>query len=458
MATLDTRGIRSRMDHAALLSLCERGVQAARSAGADEAEVYAESSAEVEVSLQKNDLDQVRVSDEVQFGVRVFLGGRLGFATANDPGAVVETARDAVAVARASPPDPDAGLPAPRPVAHHPDAVDEALVALDPGVLAEMAVDLLQWTRGRDPRITIDTGGVSVAHTVRAVASSAGVRASWASAAGSGHMFGMAVDGGAVGSFAYDGDAVRRLEDLRPRLETAFGRFVEGATGALGATAGESFRGPIVLPPEAVESVLIGPLMRNLGGDAVRQGRSALADKIGERIAAPGFTLLEGGAGLEGYPQCPFDREGQPRTALLLVEDGILKAFLYDGREARAAGVESTGHAQGGATALPRVGPAALALGTGDVSRAALENMDRGVIVTRFSGTTDPVSGDFSGVVKGGFLVRDGERRPIHETTIAGNLWTCLRNVSARADSALLHYGSRAWPALRVEDVSITAG
>ncbi|MEC8423266.1 MAG: metallopeptidase TldD-related protein, partial [Myxococcota bacterium] len=106
----------------------------------------------------------------------------------------------------------------------------------------------------------------------------------------------------------------------------------------------------------------------------------------------------------------------------------------------------------------PRVGPAALALGTGDVSRAALENMDRGVIVTRFSGTTDPVSGDFSGVVKGGFLVRDGERRPIHETTIAGNLWTCLRNVSARADSALLHYGSRAWPALRVEDVSITAG
>jgi PmbA protein len=451
-------GVRARLDRAALLALCDRGVQAARDAGAQDAEVYAESSAEVEVSLQKNDLDQVRVADEVQFGVRVFVDGRLGFATANDPGAIVETARDAVAVAKASPPDPDAGLPGMRALTDAPDAVDPALLAVEPGTLAKLAVDLLAWTRGRDPRITIDTGGVSIAHTVRAIASSTGVRAAWGSAAGSGHMFGMAVDGDQVGSFAYDGDAVRHLVDLRPKLESAFGNFVSQATGALGATSGESFRGPIVLPPEAVESVLVGPLMRNLGGDAIRQGRSALAGRLGERIAAPGFTLTEGGAGLPGYPLCPFDREGQPRATLPLVEDGVLKAFLYDGREGRAAGRPSSGHAQGGATALPRVGPAALSLATGDVPRAALERMDRGVVVTRFSGSTDAVSGDFSGVVKGGFLVKDGERRPIHETTIAGNLWTCLENVSARADTAHLHYGSRAWPALRVEDVSITAG
>jgi PmbA protein len=61
-------------------------------------------------------------------------------------------------------------------------------------------------------------------------------------------------------------------------------------------------------------------------------------------------------------------------------------------------------------------------------------------------------------VVKGGFLVRDGERRPIHETTIAGNLWTCLNNVSACSSDVMRRYGTRAWPAVRVEDVSITAG
>ena len=394
----------------------------------------------------------------MSFGVRVFVGGRLGFATANDPGAVVATARDAIAVARASPADPGAGLPPARPIEDAPDAVDEALLSMDTGALAAMAVDLLHWTRGRDSRVTIDSGGVAVAHAVRAIAASTGVRAAWGSAAGSGSIFGMAIDGDTVGSFAYDGDAVRSLPELRPRLESAFGRFVSSATGALGATAGESFRGPIVLPPEAVEDVLVGPLLRNLGGDSVRQGRSALAGRVGERIAAPGFSLTEGGRGLAGYPLCPFDREGQPRASMPLVEDGFLRGFMFDGREAQAAGVESTGHAQGGATSLPRVGPGALVLATGDVSQADLERMDRGVIVTRFSGSTDPVSGDFSGVVKGGFLVKDGERRAIHETTIAGNLWTCLQNVSARANEAEVRYGSRAWPALRVEDVSITAG
>lgn len=449
---------RATLDRDQLLALCEQGVAAAQKAGADAAEVYAESSAEAEVSLQKNDLDQVRTTEEVTLGVRVFIDGRVGFATANDPGAVAETAQDAVAVAKASPPDPLNGLPDPQLVADAPDAIDEALLELDIGTLAELAMDLLAWTRGRDARITVDTGGVSVAHAVRAIASSTGVRAAWGSAAGSGHMFGMAIDGDEVGSFSYDGDAVRSLDALRPALEQAFGQFVSHAVGALGAGAGESFRGPILLLPESVESVLVGPLLQNITANAVRQGRSALAEKLGETIAAPGFTLVEGGAGLPGYPIAPFDREGMPRATLPLVEGGVLNAFLYDSYEARAAGARSTGHAQGGPGGLPRLGAAALSLAPGDVPMAELARMDRGVVVTRFSGSVNAVSGDFSGVVKGGFLVEAGERRPIHETTIAGNLWTCLKNVSACSSDVMRRYGTRAWPALRVEDVSITAG
>jgi PmbA protein len=450
--------MQSTMNEAELLGLCQRGVQAALDAGADQAEVYAEASAEIDVSLQKNDLDQVRIADEVTFGIRVFQDGRLGFATANDPGSVVATARDAVAVAKASVPDPLNGLPEPLLIRPTELAVDAALLNLGPGELARMATDLLAWVRGRDPRITVDTGGVAVAHAVRAVASSTGVREAWQSAAGSGHVFGMAVDGEEVGSFSYDGDAVRSLDALHPALETAFGRFVTNAIGAMGPGKGESFRGTILLPPDAVEDMLIGPLMQNLGADAVRQGRSALADRVGETIAAPGFTLVEGGGGLPGYALTPFDREGQPRRSLTLVEDGVLKSFLSNSYEARASGLPATGHAQGGATSLPRVGAAALSLAGGDVPLAELERLDRGVIVTRFSGSTNAVSGDFSGVVKGGFMVVDGERRPINETTVAGNLWECLKNVSGRSQEVETRYGTRAWPGLRIEDVSVTAG
>ncbi|NOY25962.1 MAG: TldD/PmbA family protein, partial [Oligoflexia bacterium] len=192
--------------------------------------------------------------------------------------------------------------------------------------------------------------------------------------------------------------------------------------------------------------------------DSVRQGTSPFAGRLGQRIAPAGFSLIEAGAGLDGHPLTPFDREGMPRQRVALVDDGVLGGFLYDATEARYAGRDSTGHAGGGAASLPRVSAACLSLAPGDTPLATLENMDRGVIVTRFSGTTDISSGDFSGVVKGGFLVDHGERRPIMETTIAGNLWDALQNISGRSAETTLFYGTSSYPALRIEDISVTAG
>jgi PmbA protein len=55
-------------------------------------------------------------------------------------------------------------------------------------------------------------------------------------------------------------------------------------------------------------------------------------------------------------------------------------------------------------------------------------------------------------------LVKGGEKRPILETTIAGNLYDCLRNISAISQEVTVFNGTAAFPALRIEDVSITAG
>lgn len=85
---------------------------------------------------------------------------------------------------------------------------------------------------------------------------------------------------------------------------------------------------------------------------------------------------------------------------------------------------------RGGAAMLPVIGPACVSVEPGDVPLATLMQMDPGIIVTRFSGSSNPISGDFSGVVKGGFLVKGGEKIPIQETTVAGNLYECLQRIS----------------------------
>ncbi|MCK6504470.1 TldD/PmbA family protein [Myxococcota bacterium] len=447
-----------------LLTLARRGVDAATRAGAHQAEVYASAERVVKVGFARNDLDTVSTARETTLGVRVFVDGRLGFATTNRAEDLPALAAEAVQLARSSPPDPHNGLPEPIDVPATGNLVEPSLLSLGPQELARMGAELLAMVRGlRDPRVpdgqvSVDTMDLSLHDEARAVASSTGVAQAFRGALASGGIFGMALLDGQPGSFSYDGDVARHPDALWPLLDASFRRFATNCLGALGAGRGESFRGPILVPAEVISDLLVGHLVEALSADAVRQGTSPFAGRVGQRIAVPGFTLVEGGAGLPGHPLCPFDREGLPRQRIALVEDGVLQGFLYDSYEARHAGVRSTGHAGGGATSLPTVSAACLSLDPGHAPLDELRRMDRGIVVTRFSGAVDATSGDFSGVVKGGFLVERGEARPVQETTLSGNLWQALQQVSGVSVETTLLQGTQRYPALRIEDISVTAG
>jgi PmbA protein len=87
-----------------------------------------------------------------------------------------------------------------------------------------------------------------------------------------------------------------------------------------------------------------------------------------------------------------------------------------------------------------------------------IAEIERGILVTRFSGNVDPVSGDFSGAVKGGRMIRNGElAEPLCGTMIAGNVFDLLPTVSAvsREQERLF---SDVLPYLRLDGVTITSG
>ncbi|MBA7692454.1 hypothetical protein ES703_101021 [subsurface metagenome] len=87
-----------------------------------------------------------------------------------------------------------------------------------------------------------------------------------------------------------------------------------------------------------------------------------------------------------------------------------------------------------------------------------ISNIDRGIIVTRFSGNTNPVSGDFSGVVKGGYLIKNGKIiKPLIETLIAGNIFEALNKITAISKETKW-VNSSILPYLVIEDVNITSG
>jgi len=447
-----------RTHSAGLLELCRTGVDRARRAGAHQAEVCAEWGHSVVASVSQNDLDGLQDSEETQLGVRVVVDGRPGFATANRATALDGAIEDAIAIARATAPDPWSDLYEGDGTEQVAEEVCEALVGWESTELARRLMDRLHAMRAAHPVLTIDSAELQVSRSVRALASSRGVAGSFATTRASGSIFGMAVEAGRVGSFAYDGDVVAQLSALAPALDAAFDRFVQSAVDALHAQKGETFRGDILLTPSAAADLLLGPVISGLSAAQVRRGQSPFAGRVGEAIAHSGLTVVDEALGLPGIAACPFDRDGAPRSRRTLIEKGVLQGFLFSQYEAHAAGARSTASALGGASTAPYVGVAACSVDAGSDDAVALESAGRCVVVPRFAGTTDPVTGDFSGVVKGGYLVVDGERRPIHETTIAGNIYECLHAITGISHQRHILYGQTAMPFLRISDISITAG
>ena len=81
-----------------------------------------------------------------------------------------------------------------------------------------------------------------------------------------------------------------------------------------------------------------------LEGDFNRKGTSAFSGRIGERVAAPGVTVVDDGAMHARRGSLTIDDEGTPTGRTVLIEDGILKGYLQDRLNARLMGMQPTGN------------------------------------------------------------------------------------------------------------------
>ena len=411
-----------------LRETCARALKAAAAAGAGEAEAYAGETVERSVKIEKNDIHLATSSTTGGLGVRVFREKALGFASTNALSAadVDAAGAAAVTVAKSSRPDDANRLPEPGDLPEVKGLYDPALAETTIGETLEYAKALLASARDYDPRVTIDGGSVEVITHRRAVLNSKGVDAHEVSTYVVYYIMGMARDGEDVSSFQFEFDVTR--EKAGVDVEKVGRRLAEKVIATLGAGKGESFKGTALLSPDALMSVLCFPIIFSANAENVQKGRSA------------------------------FDREGVPRRQLGIITDGVLKEYMYDTRSALRDGKSSTGHAAGGTRSVPGIGPTNMTVKPGETGKdEIISGIDRGVLVTRFSGWPDPVSGDFSGVVKGGFLIRDGKLdQPLTGTVIQGNSYEAFKRITA-VSSETEQVFSFKLPYVRVEDVSITS-
>jgi hypothetical protein len=161
-----------------------------------------------------------------------------------------------------------------------------------------------------------------------------------------------------------------------------------------------------------VTSQFISILSSTLNGENVAKGRSFFAERMGDQVADPRFTLVDDPTNPLAYTATDIDGEGLAARRNVLIENGVLKKFVHSSYSARRMNTVSTGNAtRGGFAGSPGVGCLAMQLVPGTHTQEELiASVDDGVLIQMVSGLhsgVNPVSGDFS-TGASGMLISNG--------------------------------------------------
>lgn len=425
----------------------ERVLGEALARGGDFADVYIEYRQSSSLHLEERLLKESSEAVSVGAGVRVVIGEQTGYAYTNELALepLLEAARTAASVAQGGSAAPvklsarpvPARYPAERPAHQAPmadkvaflRAADAAARAADPRVrevtanwgdewrqvvIANSAGELLADTQ------PLATFGVSV------VAEADGNRqAGWKNL---GRRAGL------------DAFSISQAESLAREAVAQAAVLLT----AVDAPAGEM---PVVLAPGTSGVLLHESVGHPLEADANRKRMSVFSGRLGERVATELCTVVDDATlpGLRGSVN--VDGEGTiPRQPTVLIERGMLRAYLQDRLSARLMKMAVTGNGRRQdftSIPIPRMTNTFLAAGDAD-PEDILRSVERGIYCQAFSGgQVEPAVGKFTFSMHEAYLIENGRRtRPVKGATLIGSGVDILQNIVAVGHDLIMDSGA----------------
>ena len=210
-----------------------------------------------------------------------------------------------------------------------------------------------------------------------------------------------------------------------------------------------------VAAPAGSMTVVLGPgwpgvllheaIGHGLEGDFNRKGTSAFSGRLGERVAAPGVTVVDDGTLSQRRGSLSIDDEGVPTECTVLIEDGILKGYMQDKVNARLMGTRSTGNGRRESFAhlpMPRMTNTYMRPGSHDPAEI-IASVKRGLYAVNFGGgQVDITNGKFTFSASEAYLIEDGKvTRPVKGATLIGSGPEVLTRVSMIGNDLRLDEG-----------------
>ncbi len=441
-----------------LVELAVKAVKLAEIKGADEAEAYISAGRSVSIVFEKLNVKYANQSYDAGIGVRVVKNKRVGFAYATklDMQSVEAAIDKALRIASRKPEDKSwVSMTEPKPLPKVKGLYDPEIESLDADDTMKISMELIDNAKV-DKRIVAGSGGAGYGFSEYTIANSHGVEASEKGSFIYASIYLISAQNGETG-MGYDFEASRSLKEfdhVKLAREAA-----EMALSQLGKKPIETREMEVILHPFAVSSILEGILIPELSGDNVYKGKTPFARLKGEAIASKKLTIIDDGTLTGGYSSSPFDGEGHPTMKKPLIENGILKNYLYDTYWANKAGEESTGNARRNYNSEPSIGPTNLIVEPGMKSfQELVSEIENGIYVISLMGvhTANISSGEFSVVASPAYTIKNGEiESPVKQAMIAGNMKDLIRKVD-EVGREVKKVGNILTPHLRIKGVKVS--
>lgn len=207
-------------------------------------------------------------------------------------------------------------------------------------------------------------------------------------------------------------------------------------------------------------SSLLGAMSNIFSAEAVQKNISKLKGKLNEPVASSIVTLVDDPFLKDGLANSSFDNEGVPTSYKEIIQDGILKTYLYNLKTAYKDGVSSTGNGvKGSYKGTVGISSFNLYIKPSDKSfDKMIESIKEGIFITDFAGLhsgLNTISGDFS-LAGEGFYIKDGKiDRPLNQITISGNFFELLKNIKDIANDIKFSFSSVGSPSIIVEGLKV---
>jgi len=403
-----------------ILSLAKKNAQ--------QAEVFVTSLEQTPVIFEANRLKQLHTRQSLVVALRIIKNGRVGFSTATnleDPKSLVDRAVEVSqfgANARFELPSSN----------DYPqvEIYDPAIEGVTTEQMIELGKSLMAEVRGHNTELICDARinkGVALINILNSRGGEASYRKSF---------FGISFEGNLIRDtdMLFVGDSESSCRPINDYSKVA-NSVINQLELAKRRASISNRQMPIIFTPMGVASSLISPLASAFNGRTVLQGASPLRDKRGEKVFDKRLSLHDDATIAHRTGSRPCDDEGVPSQSTALIEDGVVREFIYDLQTAGLAGVQSTGNGERGGGALPGPSVSSIIFNSGDISfKEMVRDIKEGLVVEQLMGAeqTNVLGGEFSGNVLLGYKVEEGEIvGRVKDTVVSGNIYKSLENFIA---------------------------